>query len=1331
MLTGAERSSGSFTAPMSFAQQRLWLLDQITPGSATYGVPRALRLRGPLDVRALQAAIQAIVVRHESLRTHFTVVDDEPMQIVQDAIDVPFVVVDLSDAVISPADREARAEQLIVAEAALGFDLARGPLIRVTLVRLHGDEHVLLVAMHHIVTDEWSSAVFNRELGAFYDLALRGRTLELDELPIQYADYAAWQRESLQGSAFDEQLAYWRARLAGAPPRVALPTDDLQNVGSEEGAAESLLVSRATARRLRELGTSRGATPFMTLLAAFNLLLYRYTGQSDLVVGSPIVHRNRDELEGLIGFFLNTLALRTQLDPNETFTSLLDRVRDATLNAFAHQDLPFERIVAELDITRTRADVPLINVFFQMDTGPESPPRFNNLAVEPYRLATTTAKFDLSLAIAETADGLRCTFNYRTNLFSAERISRMLNHFATLLDGIAEAPERKLAMLPLLNAQERHQVLVAFNNSAVVYPRDVTLLDLLEAQATRTPSAIALAWEVSNDETLTLDYAELHRRAEARARQLRALGIGPDVGVGICLERSVDLVVALLAVFKAGGYYVPLDPDYPRDRLAFMLEDSQVRVLLTHSRFLAAFVAPAAKVVLVDEATPASVASAPEQRPGPTNLAYMIYTSGSTGRPKGASNRHAGIVNRLLWMQERYGLRADDVVLHKTSFSFDVSVWELLWPLTTGARLFLAQPGGQRDPAYLIDVIARRAVTIAHFVPSMLRLFLAADGVGRAGSLRHLISSGEALPADLVGAFYAHLPAELHNLYGPTEAAIEVTHFTCPRDWARATIPIGRPVANTQIYILDGGGQPVPIGVPGELYIGGVQVGAGYHRRPELTSEKFVPDPFGGDPAKRLYKTGDLASFQADGTIEYRGRLDSQVKVNGFRIELGEIENVLRRQSNVRDAAVVVQTHATDDARLVAYVVADEAVGSPDAWRGVLARTLPAYMLPSVVLVPKLPLMPNGKLDYNALPHAGGRSAASIDDHSNLLYHQLIGMWEDVLGLSPVGIHDNFFTLGGHSLLAVRLIAAMSRGFETPFPAQRFFEEPTIAHVASVLLEGMKADNESPLVPLQPAGTKAPFFYIDGDLHGGGYYVRGLARRLGDDQPLYALHMPGTNARVFPTSIETIAVDYLALIEQVRPHGPYVLGGFCSGALIAYEIACLLQAKHERVEQLIFLESFGSNAELTTLADVSERVLRSIKVGAGRRFTVRTGIGRLAYAVRQGSRQLRRLRTFPKAYFPRLARVLSERLVTKRGDPLRARWDQLTVDYIPGRYRGRIDVFMARQDGPFQPDGREPSWAHVVDRVEKHPIPGSHLTCITRHIDETAVVVNACLAKTT
>ncbi|HEX6040047.1 non-ribosomal peptide synthetase, partial [Longimicrobium sp.] len=911
--------------PLSFAQQRLWFIDQMDPGTVTYNIPFALRLRGALDGAVLERAMTEIARRHETLRTRFAGDGGAPVQVIDDARPVAIPVTDLRH--LPGYERDEWVRGIAADEARRPFDLRSGPLFRAALLRVDDEEHALLVTLHHVISDGWSMGVLVREVSELYGAYGRGEESPLAELPVQYADFAAWQRGWLRGEVLDAQLAWWRGQLAGAPPLLELPTDRPRpQVMSDRAGTVPFAVDGETGRALQALARREGATLFMTLTAAWQLLLSRYSGQDDVTVGSPIAGRTRVETEGLIGFFVNTLVLRTDLSGAPTFRELLGRVRETTLGAYQHQDIPFEKLVEELAPERSLSHTPLFQVLFVLQNNERATLRLGDLAAEPLQAGEPTVKFDLSLGLGETEDGgLAGALAYRAELFDAPTVERMLEHFGALLRAVAAQPDHAAATLPLLGEAERRRVLTDWNATERAYDLDSTLHGRVQAQAARTPDAPAVQY---GDDVLT--YADLERRANQLANHLRSLGVGPEVRVGVCAERSPELVVALLGILKAGAAYVPVDPSYPADRIAYMLSDSAIPVLLTQDRLAGTLPAHGAFVVRLDSDWP-WIASASEEAPavdvGPDHLAYMIYTSGSTGRPKGAMNAHRGIVNRLLWMQEQYGLTADDVVLQKTPFSFDVSVWEFFWPLMTGAKLVLARPGGHGDPAYLAELIEARGITTLHFVPSMLQAFLDAGAGLRCGSLRRVMCSGEALGYELMERALDTLhTAGIHNLYGPTEAAVDVTHWTCERRPEGRRVPIGRPVANTRMFVLDAGLNPVPAGVAGELYIAGVQVGRGYLGRPGLTAEKWLPDPFSGDPGARMYRTGDRARWSAHGEIEYLGRADFQVKIRGFRIEPGEIEGVLRQHPAVRDA-VVMAVDGPGGPRLVAWVAASALTG--------------------------------------------------------------------------------------------------------------------------------------------------------------------------------------------------------------------------------------------------------------------------------------------------------------------------------------------------------------------------------------------------------------------
>ncbi|MDQ3810178.1 MAG: amino acid adenylation domain-containing protein, partial [Chloroflexota bacterium] len=921
----------------SFAQQRLWLLDQLEPKSTAYNVMAGMRLRGALHVPALEASLRMIVGRHDVLRTHFTSLAGQPLQVIDGVNRVELEHVDLHR--VRPAERERALAELVAAEARQPFDLGSGPLIRFLLAHLHHGEHALILAGHHSICDGWSMGVLARELAAVYPALARGGSPDPEPLPLQYADFATWQRQLLSGAQLERQLSYWRGHLGGDLPALELPTDRPRPpTQSYRGAIERLSLAPALVEALEGLSQSAGATLFMTLLASFQTLLQRYSGQDQVVVGTPIANRARPEFEDLIGLFVNTLVLRTDFSGRPSFRDLLGRVREVALGAYAHQDLPFERLVEELRPVRDSSRTPLFQVLFVMQNTPRANPRLPGIDVEPLRIQTDTAKFDLSLSLEPATDGLAATLEYATDLFEADTARRMLGHWQVLLEAIAANPDQAVADLPLLSQAERRMVVEDFNNTVVDYGVEACLHDLVQAQAERTPDVIAA---VLDDDQLT--YAQLDQRANQLAHHLRQLGVQPNMLVGVSMERSLDLVVALLGVLKAGAAYVPLDPGYPAERLAFMVDDARAPVLLTQSHLLERLPRHGTQVVAVDgdwSAIAAHPTSPPPSQVRPDDLAYVIFTSGSTGRPKGAMNAHRGIVNRLLWMQQAFRLTPRDRVLQKTPFSFDVSVWEFFWPLMRGARLVFARPDGHRDPAYLADLIRREGITTLHFVPSMLQVFLDVADLDACRSLRRVICSGEAMPVELQNRCLAALPwAGLFYLYGPTEAAIDVTAWPCQASPGLRSVPIGQPVANTQIYLLDENRQPVPIGVPGELYIGGVQVGLGYWRREELTAERFVSSPFG-----RLYRTGDLARWRPDGAIEYLGRLDHQIKLRGFRIELGEIETALSQYDSVNEAVVVPQPLGSGDPGLVAYVVPTSGLSvSEDELRAHLRQRLPDY----------------------------------------------------------------------------------------------------------------------------------------------------------------------------------------------------------------------------------------------------------------------------------------------------------------------------------------------------------------------------------------------------
>jgi amino acid adenylation domain-containing protein len=1070
--------TGATEAPLSFAQERLWFLDRLQPGSPLYNVPRVLRLTGDLDVAALRRSCAEIVHRHGSLRTTFVETAGEARQVIappDSASAIPLPLIDLSG--LPAESREREAARRIDAEAVRPFDLAQGPLLRVHLLRHGRRDHTLVATVHHIVSDGWSMGLLVRESNLLYKAFVQGLPSPLPALPIQYVDFALWQRRWLSGPVLAAQLEFWRGELAGAPTLLALPTDRPRPaVQSFRGATRTVALQAETAAAVRTLARQADATPFMVLLAAFQILLHRSSGADDVLVGSPFANRNRPEVEELIGFFVNTLVFRLRLglqkEEKESFLAVLERVRATTLAAHAHQDLPFELLVEALGVERSLARNPLFQVMLVLHNVPAEELRAPGLTFVPAEPPSTTAKFDLSLSLLEEGGGFTAGLEHATDLFDDTTVRRLLVHLETLLAGAAADPATHIVALPLLSTAERHQLLTAWNDTAVDDAGATSCLhELLAVQAARTPDAVAVVF--AEDE---LTYRELDRRAGSLARHLRALGVGPEVLVGIAAHRSFELVVGLLAILKAGGAYVPLDPAYPDERLAFMLADSGVPVLLTHEPLAArlASLAPAGvrQILLADhgesDRTDRTAAGTV-----PDNAAYALYTSGSTGRPKGTVNSHRGIVNNLLWMQRVYPLTPADRVLHKTPYSFDASIWEIFSPLLAGACLVLAEPGGHQDVRYLMKAVERYGITTLQLVPSLGSVFLEEKDAGTAcRSLRRLYCGGEALPAELLERCHDRLDAELCNLYGPTEAAVEVASWVCGREPGRTTAPIGRPISNLRIHLLDRGGELVPVGVAGELHAGGAGLGRGYLNRPDLTADRFVPDALSGSPGERLYRTGDLARHLPGGEIEYLGRLDHQIKIRGFRIETGEIEACLADHPAVRDAVVLARTDGPSGAVLVAYVVAAGAQPSAVELAAALRARLPDYMVPSGwVFLPALPLSPNGKLDRNALPaperfSAAAETASSAGTAPRTPEEELLaGLWAQLLDLPRVGIDDNFFALGGHSLLGARLVARVRDALGVDLPLRTLFEAPTVAELAACLSVARRSAPLPPLVP--------------------------------------------------------------------------------------------------------------------------------------------------------------------------------------------------------------------------------------------------------------------------
>ncbi len=1058
---GITRRENPHEYPLSAGQRRMWFLDQFEQG-VHYNENFNLRLKGAVDIAILERTLEEILRRHEAMRSSFVVRDGQPVQRIVPTEPIQLPVRDLRG--IPERDRQSEAVRLAIEEARRPFDLAKGPLWRFALLMLAEDECILLITAHHIATDGWSSGVFLKELRLLYEAFQAGEPSPLSDPVIQYADYAAWQSEWLNSEAAQQQLSYWTRQLSGAPALLELPADRPRpSVQTFRGARHQLTLSKPLTAELRDLSQHQGVTLFMLLFAAFQALISRYTGGDDIVVGTPIANRTFPEIDGLIGFFVNTLVLRSDLSGDPTFVDLLQQVRQTTLGGFENQDLPLEKLVDALRPQRTQSYTPLFQVLFVLQS---LKPKWElpQLSVSPFRIDSGTAKFDLALFLFDRADGLAGWIEYATDLFDAAHIERMAGHFLAMLEGIVSNPNERLSRLPLLTEAERQQLLVDWNETEVDYPANACIHELFEAQAQRTPEAVAAEF---NGEQLT--YSELNRRSTQFAQHLQALGVGPDVLVAVYAERSLEMVIALLGILKAGAAYLPLDVTFPQERIAFVLGDAQPRVLVTLTKLLAKLPPNQSQVVCVDDF--AAVREAPAAPPpNSRHLAYVIYTSGSTGKPKGVEICHGAVVNFLSSMRAEPGMEAQDTLLSVTTLSFDIFGLEIWLPLTTGAKVVIVPEEVARDGRELAALMRRSGATVMQATPSTWRLLLESGWEGNP----HLkiLCGGEAWPAQLAEQLLPKC-ASLWNMYGPTETTI----------WSAVSavgegkpILIGRPIANTQFYVVDSHLQPVPVGVPGELLIGGEGLARGYLNRPELTAEKFIADPFSTHVESRLYRTGDLVRYLPDGTLEFLGRMDQQVKIRGFRIELGEIESVLRTHSGVREAVVVVREER--EKQLVAYVVGTgESASTSAELRDYLKQKLPDYMVPAAwVTLPALPLTPNGKVDRKALPLPDQRRpelASRYVAPRTPAENKLAAIWSKVLGVQQVGVNDNFFELGGDSILSIQVVSRVQReGLKLTL--KQMFAHQTVAELAALAdvvddTQSMQKtlDGDVPLLPIQ------------------------------------------------------------------------------------------------------------------------------------------------------------------------------------------------------------------------------------------------------------------------
>lgn len=1294
------------TLPLSAAQTGMWFAQKLSSPDSIFNLAEAIEIHGPIDPALFKAALRQAAMEADTVRVRFIEGIDGPRQTI-----APFFDADIPFIDVSAEPDQGIAESWMMAELTQPVDLLTGTFWKSALFKVAADHFIWYHRGHHIVMDGFSGGLFARRVANIYSALAEGSLPCSDDvfgpLTLLLEEEAAYR----SSARFARDREYWMGRFADRPESLSLASRQSPNIGGLLRQTSEL--SPGIVNELRRVARLAGASLPQIVIAATAAYLYRVTGVEDLVIGFPVTARSNGRQRSVPGMVANALPLRLAMAPNLSLAELLGQVGREVRQILRHQSYRYEDLRRDLHLLDNNQHLfsMVVNIEpFDYDFN------FAGYPVTPHNVSNGTSD-DLAIFVYDRGDkqGLTIDFDANPALYSAEDLAHHQQRFIKLLEAITREPNQPIGWIDILAPAERKQILVDWNDTAADYPLHRCIHELFEAQVLNTPEAPAVSF---GDAHLT--YAELNARANRLAHHLQALGVGPEVRVAICLERSFEMVVSLMAVLKAGGAYVPLDPAYPEDRLAFMLADSAPLALLTQGDLAGGFIATAPDVRVIDLAEEERWAHRPADNPDPaavgltsSNLAYIIYTSGSTGRPKGAMNEHRGVVNRLLWKQNAYGLESRDAVLQKTPFSFDVSVWEFYWPLFTGARLVMAQPEGHKDPAYLTDIIRRENITTLHFVPSMLQVFLDHPAAATCSSLSRVMCSGEALPEALARRFHERLPdVDLHNLYGPTEAAVDVTAWTYTPDFSGPSIPLGRPISNTRMYVLDPQGEPTPIGVVGELYIGGVQVGRGYWARPELTEERFVPDPF-GPPGGRLYRTGDLGRWLADGTLEYHGRNDFQVKLRGFRIELGEIEAQLAACPGVREAVVLARENGAGDPRLVAYYTADEALAT-NFLRQYLGERLPDYMVPAAfVWLETLPLTPNGKLDRKGLPADSGlmddRVAVAPRNRHEL---QIARIWQSLFDLDGLSVDDNFFALGGHSLLAVQMMAKIEAETGTQLPLAALFKAPTIEQLARLIADDPADEVWDPLVQLHAGGSGPALFCVPG-AGGQCHYLYHLAAALGHEHPVYAFQALGLDGRTPPqASIAEMAAYYLELMLLTQPEGPYYLAGHSFGGSVAFEMARRLEALGREVGFVALLDAGMPSGTDASDAALNVQCLRALGHVYGRDISIDE-------AVLEGLAEEQQLQLI-KPLLVELGVVREGAGVVMVRGLMNIFKTQLRMSYRPGSAQvGQMLFIQARER--FD-DSELPALERAMDqwqRLSRHPwvhatVPGDHLSMLNQ-----------------
>lgn len=1342
--------------PMSFAQQRLWFLDQIQPGSPLYNIPSVVPLRGTLNLVALQKALNAVVRRHEVMRTTFARVNEQPMQIIAPSASPVLNVADLRE--LAEDCREVEMRRLYEVEGKISFDLARGPLLRVKLLWLRPEEQLLIFTVHHIIFDGWSAGVLLKEITALYQSFCRNAPSPLPELSIQYADFAVWQHKRLRGDLLEKGIAYWKEQLQGIPVFLNLPRDcSRTKVPPAAGAELSLVVPAPLSAELKSLCQHEGATLFMLLLAAFQTLLHRYTGQSTILVGTPIAGRDRAELEGLIGLFVNTLVLRADYGDDPTFRQLLARVKQTALEAYAHQSVPFEKVVEELRPERGLDRSPLFQVMFSLQSvayGKSELERLSSFGNEVKSIGAgldlPLSKFDLTLSAVETKTRLYCSLQYRTDMFDESTIRRLLENFRVLLQSIVDVPDEHVSALPILAAAEVRRLIVEWNDTDREYPSELSVAQMFAAQAERTPEGIALVCRAQQ-----ISYRKLNERADRLAGLLRSHGVGTEVLVGLFAEQSPEMIVGLLAVLKAGGAYLPLDPAASPQRLKSLLADAHASLVLTPAHLLSRLPEHTTAVVLLDEddkfTAPESEAELAER--GPAHAAYVIYVSDSQGRPRGIVIEDRQVANSLQALAEHVTFAPGTSWAVQSPLTANSAQQLILASLCGGATLHVIAGDQATATATRDQHRAHAAIDGLLIAPSQLVTMLGDMGVDSPLPRRWLVLSGEPARREWIEKLQTKFPdLSVTNYYGPTEATgagLSCLVKNASMDHVDQDIPVGRPSPNTKAYVLDRLLQLVPIGVAGELYIGGEFLARGYLNRVRATAEKFIPDPFSSSQGARLYKTGDMARQLPDGNLLLLGRTgDRQLKIRGFRIEPDEVETVLRGHPSVAETFVMAQEDARGVKQLVMYLVAadddedddddDESEVRAVAWQ-LLKKSLPVEMLPSaIIFLDELPLAADGKVAVQLLPSpyaAISEAPREFVAPRDTIELQLALIWEGLLGVAPISVTDNFFDLGGHSLLAIRMLAKARQQLGRQIPLAALFEQGTIEHLAGIVRLGTDAEAESPLVAIQPRGDRLPFFCVHG-IGGGVIDYLHLACHLGTEQPFYGLQATAAGA---DSSVEGMASRYLEAVRKVQPGGPYLLGGWSFGGLIAFEMARQFQELGQEVALLALFDSiapgFIDRSAYLDVPDANDpaQVARFIS------GTMGNDPGTALLDDRERHTPAEQLqRAFEQAKQERAVPAeieLPEFLVWLAG----LRQGMLAErEYLPPTYAGRLTLFKARELSSHSESLREQlardptyGWGRLCSQgVEPHFVPGSHHTIILEpNVSALAEQLKGCVAQ--